>query len=53
MNRWLADIAYKIGIEWWGFVLAGRLAVAIALLTVSLHSVKAALTNPIKSLRNE
>lgn len=53
MNQWLADFAYKIEIEWWVFVLAGLLAVGIALLTVSFQSVKAALMNPVKSLRSE
>ena len=53
MNRWLADFAYKIAIEWWMFGLAGLLAVAIALLTVSFQSMKAALMNPVKSLRSE
>ena len=53
MNRWLQDFAYKIAIEWWVFALAGLLAVGIALLTVSFQSVKAALMNPIKSLRSE
>ncbi|XWW43862.1 ABC transporter permease [Fibrella sp. USSR17] len=51
MNSWLADFAYRIDIEWWVFVLAGTLSVGIALLTVSFQSVKAALTNPVKSLR--
>jgi putative ABC transport system permease protein len=53
MHEWLADFAYKIDIAWWIFALAGGLAVAIALLTVSLQSVKAALMNPVKSLRSE
>ncbi|MCY7353007.1 MAG: ABC transporter permease [Cytophagaceae bacterium] len=53
MNRWLQDFAYKIDIEWWVFALAGGLAVGIALLTVSFQSVKAALMNPVKSLRSE
>ncbi|MBC7570314.1 MAG: ABC transporter permease, partial [Spirosoma sp.] len=53
MNRWLQDFAYKIDIEWWVFALAGLLAVVIALLTVSFQSVKAALMNPVKSLRSE
>ncbi len=53
MNRWLQDFAYRISIEWWVFVLAGLLAVTIALLTVSFQSVKAALMNPVKSLRSE
>jgi len=53
MNWWLQDFAYKIDIEWWVFALAGLLAVGIALLTVSFQSVKAALMNPVKSLRSE
>jgi putative ABC transport system permease protein len=53
MHRWLQNFAYKIDIEWWVFALAGLLAVGIALLTVSFQSIKAALTNPVKSLRSE
>ncbi len=53
MNRWLQDFAYKINMEWWVFAGAGLLAVGIALLTVSFQSVKAALMNPVKSLRSE
>ncbi len=53
MNRWLQGFAYKIEVEWWMFALAGVLAVGIALLTVSFQSVKAALMNPVKSLRTE
>ncbi|MBO0948231.1 ABC transporter permease [Fibrella forsythiae] len=53
MNNWLADFAYKIDIQWWVFALAGTLAVAVALLTVSFQSVKAALMDPVKSLRSE
>ncbi|WP_229311687.1 ABC transporter permease [Larkinella rosea] len=53
MNRWLQDFAYKIEIEWWIFALAGLLAVGIALLTVSFQSIKAALANPVSSLRSE
>jgi len=53
MNQWLKGFAYKITIDWWIFALAGLLAVGIALLTVSFQSIKAALTNPIKSLRSE
>ena len=53
MNEWLADFAYKIDIGWWVFALAGGLAVGIALLTVSFQSVKAALMNPVESLRSE
>lgn len=53
MNVWLQDFAYKIDISWWVFALAGVLAVGIALLTVSFQSVRAALRNPVESLRSE
>ena len=53
MNKWLQDFAYHITISWWVFVLAGFAAVFIALLTVSFQSIKAALMNPVKSLRSE
>ncbi len=53
MSRWLQSFAYRIEIGWWVFALAGTLAVGIALLTVSFQSIKAALTNPVKSLRSE
>ena len=53
MNWWLRDFAYKINVSWWVFALAGGLAVNIALLTVSFQSIKAALMNPVKSLRSE
>ena len=53
MSRWLQNFQYKIEIEWWVFAVAGLLALGIALLTVSIQSVKAALMNPVKSLRSE
>jgi predicted permease len=53
MTKWLEKFAYKIDIAWWMFALAGLLAVGIALLTVSFQSIKAALVNPVKSLRSE
>ncbi|MCY7351982.1 MAG: ABC transporter permease [Cytophagaceae bacterium] len=53
MNQWLQDFAYKIDLEWWVFALAGLLALLIALLTVSFQAIKAALMNPVKSLRSE
>lgn len=53
MNRWLQDFAYRIDVRWWMFALAGALAVGIAFLTVSFQSLKAALANPVKSLRSE
>jgi putative ABC transport system permease protein len=53
MNKWLEDFAYRINISWWIFIVAGALAVAIALFTVSFQAVKAAIANPVKSLRTE
>ncbi|GAA3912059.1 FtsX-like permease family protein [Chitinophaga oryziterrae] len=51
MNQWLQNFAYKTNIEWWMFVLAAILTIGIAILTVSFQSVKAALMNPVKSLK--
>ncbi len=53
MDQWLADFAYHIDISWWVFALAGVTAMAIALLTVGYQSVRAALMNPVESLRSE
>jgi putative ABC transport system permease protein len=53
MSRWLEDYAYRIPVEWSVFALTGSLAVGIALLTVSFQSIKAALANPVKNLRDE
>ncbi|MBD1384992.1 ABC transporter permease [Mucilaginibacter rigui] len=53
MHRWLQEFAYRIEIQWWVFVLAGALALTVAFITVSFQTVKAALTNPVKSLRSE
>jgi putative ABC transport system permease protein len=53
MNTWLESFAYRINISWWVFVLAGFTAIAIALVTVSFQAIKAAITNPVKSLRAE
>ena len=53
VHRWLEDYAYHIPISWWVFVLAGILALGIALVTVSLLAMRAALANPVKSLRTE
>ncbi len=52
-NKWLEEYAYHIDLAWWMFALAGLLGVVIALLTVSLQSIKAALLDPVKSLRSE
>jgi ABC-type antimicrobial peptide transport system permease subunit len=53
MYKWLQDFAYRINISWWVFVLAGSAAVLIALITISFQAIKAAITNPVKSLRTE
>ncbi len=53
MDRWLEDFAYRINIPWWALLIAALLAVAIALITVSYQSIKAAIANPVKSLRTE
>ena len=53
MQNWLKNYQYRIGINWWVFAAAGMVAVIIALVTVSFQSVKAALANPVKSLRSE
>ncbi len=53
MNKWLMDFEYRIDIGWWVFVVAGITALLIALLTISFQSIKAAIANPVKSLRTE
>lgn len=53
MHRWLQDFAFRVDIAWWVFALAGFLALCIAMLTVSFQAIKAAIANPIKSLRTE
>ena len=53
MHQWLQQFAYKIGMEWWMFAGAGLATLFIALLTVSYQSIKAALVNPVKSLKSE
>ncbi len=53
MNNWLQNYAYKVAISWWMFVAAGIVAIAIALITVSIQAIKAAIVNPIKTLRTE
>src|SRR5205085_7302428 len=53
MHRWLQDFAYRINISWWMLALAGFTALLIALVTVSFKAIKAALANPVKSLRTE
>ncbi|MBA4849338.1 ABC transporter permease [Emticicia sp. BO119] len=53
MQEWLKDFPYRTAVNWWIFALAGFVSVLIALLTVSFQSVKAALANPVKSLKSE
>ncbi|MEP6728730.1 MAG: ABC transporter permease [Bacteroidota bacterium] len=53
MNKWLQGFAYKITIHWWMFAAAAAVAIIIAMATVSLQAIKAALANPVKSLRSE
>jgi putative ABC transport system permease protein len=53
LHKWLEDFAYRISISWWVFVVAGLVALVIALLTVSFQAIKAAIANPVKSLRTE
>lgn len=53
MNQWLQSFAYRINISWWVFVIAGVAAILIALITVSFQAIKAAIANPVKSLRTE
>ena len=53
MDKWLQAFAYRVGISWWMFALAGVLAILIALFTVSFQAVRAALSNPVKTLRSQ
>ena len=53
MNRWLQDFAYRSTIPWWIFLVTGIIAVLIALITISFQAIKAAIANPVKSLRTE
>ncbi len=53
MNTWLQDFAYRINIPWWVFLMAGIIAALIAFATISLQAIKAAVSNPVKSLRTE
>ena len=53
MNHWLEDFAYRINISWWVFAVAGIIAIVIAFATISFQAIKAAIANPVKSLRTE
>ena len=52
-NKWLQDFAFRIPVQWYVFIITGLVTMLIALCTVGFHSAKAALTNPVKSLRTE
>jgi len=53
MHKWLQDFAYRVGVSWWVFVAATILATLIAILTISFQAIRAAVANPVKSLRTE
>jgi putative ABC transport system permease protein len=53
MSKWLQDFAYHINIEWWFYAIIGLLIIAVAIATVGYQSIRAALTNPVKSLKAE
>jgi putative ABC transport system permease protein len=53
INEWLQNFAYRIGLNMWIFILSGTVALVIALLTISIQTIKAAIANPIESLRYE
>jgi putative ABC transport system permease protein len=53
MNKWLQGFTYRINIGWITFAVAGSMAIIIAILTVSFHAIKAAIANPVDSLRSE
>jgi putative ABC transport system permease protein len=53
MHKWLQDFAYRIDIAWWVFLIAGSISFMIALLTVCFQAIKAAIANPVESLRTE
>jgi putative ABC transport system permease protein len=53
MNRWLQDFAYRVNIQWYILAIAGAMAIFIAFITISFQSIKAALANPVKSLKTE
>jgi putative ABC transport system permease protein len=53
MHNWLQNFAYRISISWWMFAAAGLVAVITAVITVSYHAIRAAVANPVDSLRSE
>jgi putative ABC transport system permease protein len=53
MDKWLTNFAYRIDIKWWVFLVAAAISIFIALVTTSFQAIRAALMNPVKSLRTE
>jgi putative ABC transport system permease protein len=53
MHKWLQNFAFRIDIQWWVFLVAALLAILIAIITISFQAIKAAVANPVKSLRTE
>jgi len=53
MNKWLESFAYRTSLHWWVFILAGLMALLLAFITISIQSIRAALANPVKSMRTE
>lgn len=53
MSKWLQDFAYRIELQWWAFLAAGAMALLLALIMVSIQAIRAAVANPVKSLRSE
>ena len=53
MHEWLQEFAYRISISWWMFLFAAMVAIVVALITISFQAIKAAIANPVKSLRTE
>jgi putative ABC transport system permease protein len=52
-HSWLQDFAYRVNIHWWVFIAAGAASLIVAAVTVSIQAIKAALANPVKSLKSE
>jgi putative ABC transport system permease protein len=53
MHNWLQSFAYRIAISWWVFATAGLVAIITAIITISYHAIRAAIANPVDSLRSE
>jgi len=53
MYKWLQDFEYRVSMGWWIFIISGIIAILIALFTISFQAIRAAISNPVKSLRTE